>query len=164
MIEIRVEAPGDEDEIRRVTGAAFDGHPHSDGSEIAIIDCLRADGDLTLSLVAVESGKIVGHIALSPVTISDGTQGWYGLGPVSVLPQRQGGGIGGMLVRHGLAGLQGHGARGFVLLGDPGYYGRFGFAHDPRLSFPGPPPEYFQFLLVEGPMPSGTVNYCPAFG
>jgi putative acetyltransferase len=50
------------------------------------------------------------------------------------------------------------------VLGDPGYYGRFGFAHHPALTYPGPPPQYFQCLLLEGPLPSGTVRYHRAFG
>src|SRR5690606_18603384 len=115
--------------IHTLVAAAFDGHPHSDGSEPAIVDRLRADGDLTISLVAEDGGEIVGHIAFSPVTISDGNEGWFGLGPVAVAPQRQREGIGAALIEHGLALLRERGSAGCVVLGDPAYYGRFGFTH-----------------------------------
>ena len=51
-----------------------------------------------------------------------------------------------------------------MLLGNPAYYARFGFAHDPALVYPGPPAEYFQRLVLAGEAPSGTVTYAPAFG
>ncbi|KEX96141.1 GCN5 family acetyltransferase, partial [Brucella ceti B1/94] len=89
--------------------------------------------------------------------------GWYGLGPVSVLPARQGEGIGGKLIREGLAQLRGAGARGCVLLGDLGYYGRFGFKADARQKLPGVPPEYFQCLAFGPDMPQGDVAYHAAF-
>lgn len=161
---VRSERPGDADAIRALTAAAFAGMAHSDGSEPRIVDRLRADGDLALSLVAEDGGAIVGHIALSPVTITDGAQGWYGLGPVSVMPRRQRAGIGGAMIEAGLAELRDRGARGVVLLGDPGYYARFGFAHDPALIYAGPPPKYFQCLLLAGDMPAGEVRYAPGFG
>ncbi|MGX7951378.1 GNAT family N-acetyltransferase [Tsuneonella sp. HG249] len=164
MISIRPERPSDETAIHAVTEAAFRTQPYSDGSEPDLIDRLRRDGDLTLSLVAQQAGAIVGHIAFSRVTISDGTSDWYGLGPVSVLPEFQGRQSGGQLIRHGLRALAGKGARGVVLLGSPDYYRRFGFEHDPGLTYPGPPAEFFQRLVITGPAPSGVVRYAPAFG
>ena len=164
---IRPERSDDAGPIAVLTASAFAGVEHSDGSEPAIIERLRADGDLTLSLVAVQEGTdgaIIGHIAFSPVTISDGTPGWYGLGPVSTAPAHQGQGIGGALIEYGLAQLRTHGAGGVVLLGDPAYYHRFGFTHDPALTYPGPPPEYFQRLVLMGPGPKGMVNYARGFG
>ncbi len=162
---IRNERPGDEPAIAALTGAAFRDAPHGDGGEVAIVERLRADGDLTLSLVAENLDRaIVGHIAFSPVTISDGTPGWYGLGPMSVIPLRQRAGIGSALIREGLSRLGGIGASGCVVLGDPAYYGRFGFGHDPALTYPGPPAEYFQRLVLQGTAPAGTVRYAPAFG
>lgn len=164
-VTLRLERPGDEAAIRALTAAAFRDMPFSDGSEPRIVDALRADGDLSLSLVALNmDDAIVGHIAFSPVTISDGTPGWFGLGPVSVIPTRQRTGIGSKLIERGLADLAGSGARGCVVLGDPAYYARFGFAHDPGLAYPGPPAEYFQRLVFSGPPPSGTVCSAPAFG
>lgn len=162
---IRRERRGDEAPIAEVTAAAFAGHPHSDGSEPAIVARLRASGELTFSLVAVdEDGVIVGHLAFSAVTIGDDTCDWYGLGPVSVAPASQRRGIGSALVRKGLAQIEAHGAAGCVVRGEPEYYGRFGFAHDPALTYPGPPAKYFQRLLLRGEAPRGEVRYSPAFG
>lgn len=163
-ITIRLEEPRDHPVIHATTAEAFRDMPFSDGNEPDLIDTLRDDGDLYLSLVAETADRIVGHIAFSPVAIGDGTTGWYGLGPVSVLPELQRRTIGSQLVRRGIADLQERGARGIVLLGSPDYYGRFGFEHDPQLAYPGPPPEYFQRLVLEGAAPTGTVSYAPAFG
>lgn len=160
---IRPEAPGDERAIHALTEAAFRDMPFSDGDEQDLVDRLRKDGDLTLSLVAEDGERIVGHIAFSPVTISDGTSDWYGLGPVSVLPELQKQGIGGKLIQRGIADMRLRGARGIVLLGSNEYYPRFGFEHDPKLAYPGPPAEYFQRLVLEGEAPRGTVAYAPAF-
>lgn len=163
-ITIRPERTGDERAIHEVVRAAFTDHPHSDGSEPAIVDRLRADGDLKISLVAEDGGEIVGHVAFSPVAISDGSEGWFGLGPVAVAPHRQREGIGAALIEHGLALLRERAARGCVVLGDPAYYARFGYAHDPALTYPGPPPEYFQRLVIGASGASGVVTYAPAFG
>ena len=163
-VTIRPEVPQDHAIIGVVTQAAFAGAPHSDGSEVGIIERLRADGDLARSLVAEDGERIVGHVALSPVTIADGAEGWFGLGPISVLPSFQAQGIGARLMQRAIADMRERGARGIVLLGDPAYYARFGFEHDPALRYPGPPPEYFQRLVLDGAAPSGTVTYAQAFG
>ncbi len=162
-IIIRPETSGDEQAIHHLAQAAFDGMLRSDGSEPDLIDKLRRDGDLALSLIAADSDRIVGHIAFSPVTISDNTQGWYGLGPVAVHPESQGQGIGFRLVQRGIADMREIGAKGVVVLGDPAYYNRFGFEDDPQLTFDGYPPELFQRLLLEGRAPSGAVIYAKAF-
>lgn len=161
---IRPERAGDAAAIHSLVAAAFVGHPHSDGSEPGIVDRLRAAGALTLSLVAEQDGAIIGHAAFSAVTISDSASGWYGLGPLAVAPERQGEGIGGALVRAGLDALRRSSAQGCVVLGEPGYYGRFGFTQMPALTFPGPPAEYFQAIPFDGPAPTGTVTYHAAFG
>lgn len=163
-IAIRPEAPSDEEVIHHLTAAAFRDVPHSDGSEPAIVERLRRDGDLALSLVAEDATGIVGHIAFSRVSISDGAKDWYGLAPVSVRPDLHHRGVGSALIRRGLADIAERGARGIVLLGEPAYYARFGFAHEPQLAYPGPPREYFQCLLIEGDLPRGEVSYAPAFG
>jgi putative acetyltransferase len=161
---IRDERPGDEAPIAALTEVAFRTVRYSDGSESAIIERLRAAGDLALSLVVENSDQaIIGHVAFSRVTISDGTPEWYGLGPISVIPLRQRAGIGGAMANEGLARLRSLGASGCVVLGDPQYYGPLGFAHDPALVFPGPPPEYFQRLVLSGAEPSGEVRYADAF-
>jgi len=166
-ITIRPEAAGDEATIHTLTETAFAPMPFSGGTEQHVIDALRKDGDLTLSLVAedanLNSGRIVGHIAFSPVTIADGAQGWFGLGPVSVWPELQKSGIGGALIKRGIADLRIQGAKGIVLIGSNIYYPRFGFEHVPQLTYAGGPPEFFQVLLLDGDMPSGAVAYAPGF-
>ncbi|QZD91333.1 N-acetyltransferase [Qipengyuania xiapuensis] len=163
-LTIRPETDADHAQIAVVTNAAFAEVEHSDGSEVQIVDKLRQDGDLALSLVAEDGERIVGHVAVSPVTISDGSEDWYGLGPISVLPVHQREGVGLRLMQRAIADMRATGARGIVLLGEPAYYKRFGFEHDPQLVYPGPPAEYFQRLVLEGEAPSGTVSYAPAFG
>lgn len=163
-IAIRPEAMGDQATIFALTEAAFRAQPRSDGDEPHLVNRLRADGDMILSLVAEKSGRIVGHIAFSPVTIGDGAPDWYGLGPVSVWPELHHQGIGSALIKRGIADMRNLGAKGIVLLGSNSYYPRFGFRHEPQLTYPGPPPEYFQCLLLSGALPSGEVSYVPAFG
>ncbi|WP_020655972.1 GNAT family N-acetyltransferase [Massilia niastensis] len=166
MIElhIRPELPADIAAIDAVERAAFASHPHSNQTEHLIVERLRGRGRLTLSLAALEgSGRLVGHIAFSPVTIDGQDHGWYGLGPLAVLPQAQGRGVGTALVEAGLACLRRRGARGCVLVGEPGYYGRFGFAPLASLRYPGLPPEYFLSLAFAEPAPAGVVAYDEAF-
>lgn len=160
---VRDERPGDAAALAALTEAAFREAAHRDGSEGAIAERLRRSGDLAVSLVAEADAGLVGHVAFSPVAISDGAQDWYGLGPVAVVPERQGEGIGAALIREGIARLGGLRAGGCVVLGAPDYYARFGFGHDPALVFPGPPAEYFLRLVLAGSAPAGDVRYAPAF-
>lgn len=160
---LRTETPADVAAIEQVTRAAFLHHPHSRQTEQFIVRDLRAAGDLTLSLVAEEAGRVVGHIAFSPVAFPDGVAGWYGVGPVSVMPERQRRGIGGALVRAGLDRLRALGARGCVLVGDPGFYGRFGFVRAEGMSLEGVPPEVLLALAFAGASPRGEVRFHPAF-
>lgn len=160
---IRAETPAHASAIRRVTDAAFAGAPHASGTEGAIVDALRAEGSLALSLVAEADGAVFGHVAFSPVTVAGADVGWLGLGPLSVLPARQRTGVGAALVRDGLARIRAAGTRGCVVLGDPAYYRRFGFEPDPALTFEGVPAEYFMRLAFAEPAPAGPVVYRPAF-
>lgn len=162
-IHIRNEVPADAPAIEAVTAAAFLDAEHSSHTEQFIVNALRRAGQLSVSLVAEDAGQIVGHIAISPVRISDDSLGWYGLGPVSVAPGHQARGIGKRLVNEALAALRNMGASGCVVLGDPAYYGRFGFAAMPALVYPGVPAQHFQALLLAGAMPCGTVSYHAAF-
>ena len=150
-ITLRDETESDFAAIRDVTEAAFRTLAISGHTEQFIIEALRTAGALTISLVATLNGTVVGHLAFSPVTMSDGTPGWYGLGPVSVLPEHQRQGIGSALIREGLARLQALGARGCCLVGHPGYYGRFGFQHGRDLGVAGVPEEAFFALAFAGP-------------
>jgi predicted N-acetyltransferase YhbS len=160
---VRDERPGDEAVIRRVTAAAFAGHPHSDGTEPAIVDALRTDGDLVLSLVAEAAGSIVGHVAVSPVALSNGDTGWLGLGPISVVPRFQRRGVGGALVEAAMARLRAADARGLVLVGSPDFYARFGFVRGTPLHLPGPLAEYFQVLAFTEVVPAASVAFAPGF-
>lgn len=162
--QVREERAGDVPAIRAIVEAAFKDHHHSDGTEPDVIERLRRDRSPMLSLVAEEGGEVVGHVAFSPVTIGGVDCDWFGLGPLSVIPEKQNSGIGSALVREGLERLQARGAGGCVVLGEPGYYGRFGFVADAALTFAGVPPEYFQRLLLAGDMPHGAVRYASAFG
>lgn len=163
-IQIRPEKPADEELIRAVTTSAFLEAEHSDGNEASIVDGLRHAGALTISLVASNDQNIVGHVAFSPVLIDGVHDGWFGLGPVSVDPNRQREGVGTALIEAGLANLRRRGSKGCVVLGDPAYYRRFGFAADPDLRLAGVPPEYFQRLSFDDRHRSGNVTYHPAFG
>lgn len=162
-VTIRPEHAADIDSITRLTEAAFQNEEHSGHTEQFIVNALRRSNQLTVSLVAVENDAIVGHVAISPVTISSGVTGWFGLGPISVSPNRQGQGIGSTLMKAALSELQRLGGLGCVVLGDPDYYGRFGFKPHPGLILPGVPKEYFQALSLGGKIPVGEVSYHEAF-
>ena len=162
-IEIRYETSADVAAIEAVTIAAFLTAAHSGGNEQFIVRALREAGALAVSLVAVADGSVIGHVAVSPVSISDGSAAWYGLGPISVLPEHQGKGVGAMLLRAALAVLKERRAGGCVVLGDPGYYVRFGFQPDSALVLAEVPPEYFQALRLGPSLARGTVVYHPSF-
>ncbi len=162
-ISIRPETTSDIAAIHALTAAAFRDAAHSSHTEPFIVDALRAAGQLTISLVAEDAGVIVGHAAVSPVVLSDGSMSWHGLGPVSVFPDRQKQGIGSCLIRQTLEMLQEQGVAGCVVLGDPAYYRRFGFRPAPDLVLPDVPAEYFQALAFGGPTPNATVQYHEGF-
>lgn len=162
-IIIRSERPDDSSAIHALTEAAFASEPHSSHTEQFIVKALRESGHLTLSLVAESEGDVIGHVAISPVSISSEASGWFGLGPISVCPHRQGQGIGSQLMRAALEELKKLGGQGCVVLGDPNYYGRFDFKVHPELTFPGVPAEYFQALSFNGAFPNGEVRYHEAF-
>ena len=160
---IRNEKESDIDAISEVTMAAFRTLAVSNQTEQFIIKALRRAKALTISLVAEVDGRVVGHIAFSPVTISDGSLNWYGLGPVSVWPELHKQGIGKSLVHEGLALLKALGGRGCVLVGDPGYYERFGFRNIPELIHEGIPQEFFLALPFDENTAQGTVAFHEGF-
>ncbi|WP_426749755.1 bifunctional HD family hydrolase/N-acetyltransferase [Myxococcus sp. Y35] len=162
-LAIRPETPDDAGSIERLITTAFQAAPHTSHTEQFIVSALRRAGVLSVSLVAEDDGVIIGHVALSPVSLSSGETGWYGLGPISVLPERQGQGIGARLMTSALAELRSLGASGCVLLGDPAFYQRFGFSCRPGLVLPGVPAEYFQALSFTGHWPVAQVTYHDAF-
>jgi putative acetyltransferase len=162
-IRIRTETAADIAAIDAVTIAAFLSAPHTGHNEQFIVSALRKAGCLAISLVAEAEGAVIGHVAVSPVSISDGASAWFGLGPISVVPERQCRGVGSRLMHEALHALRELGAADCVVLGEPGYYGRFGFQADPKLTLPGVPPQYFQAISLDSSQPCGTISYHEAF-
>ncbi|MBN2137698.1 MAG: N-acetyltransferase [Sedimentisphaerales bacterium] len=160
---IRNEIESDCEAISDVTKAAFENHPYSKNTEQFIINGLRVANALTISLVAELDGKLVGHIAFSPVTFSDGSENWYGLGPISVLPDCQKQGVGTELVKKGLNLLKQSGAQGCILVGDPNFYKRFGFNNPDGIQHEGVPHENLLALPFGGRIPKGVVQFHKAF-
>lgn len=160
---IRSETSADVGAVAEVTAAAFKTLAISNHTEQFIIAALRAAKALTISLVAEVDGRVIGHIAFSPVTISDGTRNWYGLGPVSVLPEYQRQGIGSALIQEGMSRLKDLGALGCCLVGHPEYYRRFGFQNIQGLVCEGVPEEVFFALSFDGHTPQGVVIFHEGF-
>ncbi len=163
-LQIREETDSDIAAISAVTIAAFSTLDIGDHTEQFVIEALRKAKALAISLVAEIDGRIVGHIAFSPVAMSDGTPDWYGLGPVSVHPDFQRTGIGKVLIREGLSRLKDLGSKGCCLVGHPEYYGQFGFENPAGLSYQGVPREAFFALSFDGHLPSGHVVFHEGFG
>jgi putative acetyltransferase len=165
-IELRAEAEGDRAAIFQVHCAAFETE-----LEARLVDQLRAASALTLSLVAVEDGLIAGHVAFSPVTISEspGEVRALGLGPIGVLPACQGRGIGTRLIEAGLRALAARGSDLVFVLGEPRYYQRFGFEpaakHGLRCKYDAPPEAFMVTALQSDALIGvrGIVDYHPAF-
>ncbi len=174
-MHIRDERPGNQQDSRAIIHieyTAFKGHPmHAPGAEPTehlIPGRLRASGNLTLSLLAEVDGEPVGHVALSPAVVgedhvSSDRAGWHLLGPVGVLPPMQGRGIGSALIREALRRMRNAGALGVVLVGDPGYYTRLGFACVPGLHYPGVPDQYVLAVRFGHRQPQGDIIAHPAF-
>jgi putative acetyltransferase len=163
MLQTRPERPADVDAIRELVRLAFTGHPYSRGTEPLIIDALRDDDALELSLVAEVDGTVVAHIAFSSAAIGDSSSGWFVVGPVAVHPNHQGKGIGRRLIEAGLDIMRSREARGCVLVGDPDLYARFGFRRCPQVTWPGVPDEYVLCLPFGDEEPVGDIAYHPAF-
>jgi putative acetyltransferase len=163
-MHVRPERPSDAEIIGTVTASAFKGAPHAGGNEARIVAALRQAGALTISLVAAAEDDVpVGHVAFSPVEIDRQAGGWFALGPVSVRPDLQRGGIGSKLIRTGLSRLEAMGAEGCVLLGEPDYYSRFGFVNGTALTYLGHVTPHLQWLVLGGEAPGGAVTFHPAF-
>jgi putative acetyltransferase len=162
-VHVRSEQLADIARIVEVTQLAFRNAAHTCGREHYLVDALRAAGALTLSLVAVSDEEIVGHVAVSPVTVSQSGGDWFGIGPLSVLPQCQRQGIGSRLMESVLSRLRATGARGCVLVGDPRFYTRLGFQSDGALVVAGVPAEVTLNLRFCQCDDRGTATFHPAF-
>lgn len=159
---IRNETIGDIPAISRVVTEALLLLPQSTGTEAGIVEKLRAEGALALSLVAEEEGKVIGYLAASAARIG-AQDGWGLIGPLVVLPSRHRQGIGSALIAEALCRLRVT-SRGAALVGDPNYYSRFGFRAFPGLGVAGCPPEVVQALPFDGTEPCGELIHHPAFG
>jgi putative acetyltransferase len=160
---IREECPADTDAIGELITSAFFGMPYADGDEAELVEALRSQDALSVSLVAQLDDAIVGHIAFSPARTAGGIPGWYALGPVAVLPARQGTGIGSMLVHAGLEAVSRIGAVGCILTGSPDFYSRFGFEPAPESAPSSEPSEFFMVKLFGGSLPAGSIRFHEAF-
>ena len=162
-MRIRLEEQNDIDAIAEITAAAFANHPYSHQTEPLIINGLREAGALAVSLVAEEDGAVVGHIAFSKAAIGGGDPSWYGLGPISVRPDFQRQGVGRAMMEAGLAAIRTLGAKGCVLVGEPEFYGRFGFTQAETMVLEGVPPKNLLALAFDERIPGGAVAFHPAF-
>ena len=173
---IRQEQPSDADAVRELHRLAFakpasDESPARDGSvEANLVDELRAEGALVepLCLVAEREGVVVGHVAVSRATLDDAPVALVAIGPIGVLPELQGAGVGSALMHATIAAADALGERGIVLLGHPTYYPRFGFG--PAVDHGITPPQdwgpaYFMLrrLGAWGEGLTGAFRYAPAF-
>ena len=162
---VREEQPGDWQHVRKVNEAAFERSDEAD-----LIDRLRQEGVVLLSLVAELGSQIVGHIMFSRMTVetAQGPVAAVSLAPMAVLPDRQGRQVGSQLVRRGLAELRDRGEQIVIVLGHEKYYPRFGFSPEKarRLVSPFPPEAFMALELSKGALASldGTVKYPRAFG
>ena len=161
QVKIRPEEPLDAQVIHDLTRDAFAPMWFADENDQHIPARLRADGDLTLSFVAV-TDRIVGHVAFSPATITNANGNWFALGPISVDPSLQRQGIGTRLAKVGLARLAEMGAAGCVLTGNPEVYVPMGFTTDHALTHRGLRPDYILYQSLDGRIPAGEITFAPA--
>lgn len=158
---IRSETPADIAALSALIPRAFATAKVASGTEAAVVTRLRAEGGLVLSRLAEEGGVLLGHLAASPATIG-GRGGWACIGPLAVAPEAQGRGIGQALMRDALAILAERGAAGAVLVGDPGYYTRFGFLPDCGVELAGVPGRYVMAKPLGAPLARGALACHPA--
>ena len=171
VTHIRPARPSEDGTIHAIIMQAFADAEHSNHREQHVVDALRNAGALTYSFVSILEGRPVGHVAISPVAVEvtdesgkkQQVEGFYGIGPISDLPELQGQGHGAALMEHALDQLRAVNARGAVVLGDPSYYKRFGFGPS-DMAYADAPSEYFQALSLDGDaLPQSTVTYHEAF-
>lgn len=167
---IRRETPADHAAVHAIHSEAFRREPGVTPVEAPLVDELRAEGDLVdeLSLVAVRGGAVVGHVCCSRARVGDDTASAVGLGPIGVLEAHQADGAGTALMHAVLGAADALGYGLVVLLGSPGFYGRFGFVAAETLSITAPDPawgEHFQARTLSGyhPTQAAAFEYAPAF-
>lgn len=155
---LRDGSPADAAAVGEVVAAAFGRSLEAD-----LVKRLHDEGDVAIALVAGDAGRIIGHVLFSRMAAPFPA---LGLGPVSVIPERQGEGIGSRLIRAGLARAAQGEWKGVFVLGEPAYYRRFGFdaalARGFESPYAGP---YLMARGLGGPLPAtaGRIDYAPAF-
>ncbi|ALM52099.1 GNAT family N-acetyltransferase [Halomonas huangheensis] len=165
-LKIRPERAADAADIRHLVDQAFAGAAHASGHEARIVESLRDVGVLTswvAEIIEQRGSRLVGQLSLSPVSIGAVDAGWFGLGPIAVAPAHQRQGIGARMVDTALEHLRHIGASGCVLVGDPGWYQRFGFRTATGMLFADVPAEYLLVWPRREEWPHGQLNYHPAF-
>lgn len=164
---VRLQAPGDAADVRRINELAF-----GQSLEADLVERLTAACRDALSLVADDDGTVVGHILFTPLVIEPAgeTNAGMGLAPMAVLPDRQRQGIGSALVREGLEILRARGCPFVVVVGHPQYYPRFGFerasSHGLRCQWEGIPDDAFMVRILDADATehvSGVARYRPEF-
>ena len=162
MMSIRTATPRDRDAIRLVEEHAF-----GQQAEAGLVDALVAVGDAVVELVAEEDGHVVGHVLFSRLYVEDGGRDYpaVALAPLAVEPSMHGSGIGGALVREAHLRLRQAGETLSIVLGEPAYYGRFGYSHERASGFESDYQCDALQALAWGDAPeTGRLVYSAAFG
>jgi putative acetyltransferase len=162
MISIRSAQKRDREAIRRVEEHAF-----GQAAEAGLVDALVGGGDAVVELVAEEDGQVVGHILFSRLHVIEGRTSFpaVALAPLAVQPSFHGTGIGGALVREAHLRLKAAGEKLSVVLGDPAYYGRFGYSRERAEKFESTYQcEALQALAWQDAPETGRLAYPAAFG
>ena len=158
-MDVRLESPSDAAAIRAILEAAF-----PTAAEAGLVDELRRAGDVVFSLAAVDGVRIVGCVVFSKMVAPFPA---LSLGPIAVLPERQRGGVGSLLIRDGLARCEVGGWTAVFVLGNSAYYGRFGFRPDRASGFESlyVGPHFMALALGRGDWSanSGKLGYAHAF-
>jgi putative acetyltransferase len=161
MISLRLESAADAPQIRKLLEASFPGH-----DEAGLVDNLRRQGDMVLSLVAEADALVIGHVLFSRVTVEGepGSSPALALAPLAVHPDYQHQGIGTRLVREGHACLAEMGETLSIVVGEPAYYSRFGYNHRRAARFESKYQSPYLMALSFGPAPwEGRLVYPRAF-
>ena len=164
IVKVRNAEPHDTSAIRAVHLSAFPAPLEAD-----LVGALERDGDAVVSLVGGSQARIDGHVLLSRMSVFGDSHSYraLGLGPVAVLPEAQRQGIGAALIRASLKAAASAGEELVFVLGEPAYYGRFGFSAECAAPFASPyAGPYFMALRLRDDVPlprSGTADYARAF-